>query len=208
MTSRPTIAWHARSNFWKNIMISGCLVAQWRLIDSTGKTLRRESRPMEDQEIRAHLLTYCVFPNSATVMRRELFSAAGGYRKFFVDAEDYDLFLRLAEHCQLANLPEVMLKYRVSFGQVCTSKLRQLCLSTLAAQVFASSRRNGQPEPVISTEKATPEVLARLGVDRSAQHRYLVGGYKYWMRALSLASEGDTLLRLLDEYMSCQGPPD
>lgn len=48
----------------------------------------------------------------AVAMRRPAVMAVGGYRSAFKHAEDLDLFLRMAEYGQLANLPEVLFMYR------------------------------------------------------------------------------------------------
>jgi GT2 family glycosyltransferase len=47
-------------------------------------------------------------------MRADALRKIGGYREQFVVAQDLDLFLRLAEVGRLANLPEVLLRWRQS----------------------------------------------------------------------------------------------
>jgi GT2 family glycosyltransferase len=81
-------------------------------------------------------------PHPTVLMRRDILAAAGGYRKAFVHAEDYDLSLRLAERCRLANLEAVLLKYRLHPHQVTVRKFRQMALSSLAAQRAAASYRS------------------------------------------------------------------
>jgi glycosyltransferase involved in cell wall biosynthesis len=51
--------------------------------------------------------------NPSVMMRKTAVCRIGGYRQGFDSSEDYDLFLRLAEICQLANLPQVLVHYRV-----------------------------------------------------------------------------------------------
>jgi len=55
----------------------------------------------------------------------------GGYRDLF-PAEDTDLFLRLAEEGKLANVPEILLDYRVHPGNVSQKNLRQGVLKSCA----------------------------------------------------------------------------
>lgn len=50
--------------------------------------------------------------------RRAPMQALGGYRSGYPHVEDLDLFLRLAETGRLANLPDVLLDYRVHLGSV------------------------------------------------------------------------------------------
>jgi glycosyltransferase involved in cell wall biosynthesis len=51
--------------------------------------------------------------NPTVMMRKNAVRQAGGYRAGFDAAEDYDLFLRLGEIGRLANLPHVLLQYRL-----------------------------------------------------------------------------------------------
>jgi glycosyltransferase involved in cell wall biosynthesis len=51
--------------------------------------------------------------NPSVMMQKSAVRRVGGYRSGFDSAEDYDLFLRLAEVGQLANLPQPLLQYRV-----------------------------------------------------------------------------------------------
>lgn len=48
----------------------------------------------------------------SVMMRTQVVRKLGGYNNDLVPVEDHDLFLRLAEVGKLANLPEVLLKYR------------------------------------------------------------------------------------------------
>ena len=54
----------------------------------------------------------------SVMMRTELIRRLGGYRKAFRHAEDYDLWLRASRHTEIANLPDRLLLYRRSDGQI------------------------------------------------------------------------------------------
>ncbi len=194
--------------FLENHHEVGVLGSAVEFIDNTGKTLWNCPYPEEDHDIRSALLHWCPFAHPAVVMRRETFSSVGGYRNAFADAADYDLWTRIADRYQLANLAEVLVKYRIHPAQVSCSKMRQQCFAILAIQTLASARMAGKPEPVISGESITPELLERLGVDQATQHRTLVAGYGYWIGVSSRASQDDTFLRLVDEFieLSKSGP--
>jgi len=67
----------------------------------------------------AHLDRRWPVVHPSVMMRRSAVLAVGGYRKRYDTLEDLDLFLRLAEHGKLANLPETLLHYRQHFGSTC-----------------------------------------------------------------------------------------
>ncbi len=54
----------------------------------------------------------------SVMMRTELIRRLGGYRAAFRHAEDYDLWLRASRQTAIANLPDRLLLYRRSSGQI------------------------------------------------------------------------------------------
>jgi cellulose synthase/poly-beta-1,6-N-acetylglucosamine synthase-like glycosyltransferase len=158
-------------------------------IDASGNSLGIHRYPAEDREIKATLLDGCALWHPTVLLRKEAFVSAGGYRSVVVDAEDYDLWLRIAERFQLANLEAVVLKYRIHSSQVSMRKTAQQTLSILAAQVAASSRRNGLPDPLNSLETVTSEALAALGVSKARQQKKLGSYRRDWVRNMYSAGE-------------------
>jgi hypothetical protein len=180
------------------------------IIDSAGRAFYSSRHPVTDEQIKSTVLQHCPFTHAAVMIRKEALLSVGGYRGLFVDAEDYDLWLRIAERWGLANLEAVVVKYRIHPGQVSYQKLRQQTLSILAALALATLRRSGSPEPLILDERITPEVLVRLGVDQATQQRALVAYRLHWIGAMSRVSQDDVALRLVDELIdpSRSGPVD
>ena len=123
--------------------------SQVAFIDASGAlTGERTHFPTDPETIAAALTTRgCVVKHPSVVARREILLRAGGYRPALARAEDYDLWLRLAERVRLANLPEVLLHYRVHPGQVSAGvNLGQRFAHDLAL-VAARARRAGAPDP-------------------------------------------------------------
>jgi hypothetical protein len=135
------------------------------------------------------------------MFRRETFVLVGGYRSVVIDAEDYDLWLRIADHFQLANLEDVVLKYRLHPSQVSMRKTAQQTLGILAAQVAASSRLNGLPDPLNSVEKVTCEALAAMGVTKARQQNKLASYRRDWVRNMYTAGEYSTALEAALEIL-------
>jgi hypothetical protein len=90
----------------------GCAIL---LIDSEGNPLCESRWPLTHEEIDVALLAGSSLgglPHPAAMIRTAALLAVGGYREKFRVAQDKDLWLRLAETGRLANLPDVLLKYR------------------------------------------------------------------------------------------------
>jgi glycosyltransferase involved in cell wall biosynthesis len=86
-----------------------------------------------------------VIVHPASLIRRETVLAIGGYRQQFECIEDLDLWLRLAEKGQLANLPHVLLKYRINPLGVTSAHFRRQQLYAESIMNEARRRRGLQP---------------------------------------------------------------
>lgn len=75
--------------------------------------------PTDPAELSSGLLFNSRLGHPTVMLRRELFRAAGlTYDASFSHAEDYDLWARAADICDLANIGEVLLHYRIHPHQV------------------------------------------------------------------------------------------
>lgn len=165
---------------------------QW--VDATGKPMEVHSHPTGFQEIKSELATHCTFWHPTILMRRDAFASVGGYRGAFVYAHDYDLELRLAEKYECANLPDVVLKYRIHSTQVTLQKQRQQTLCKLAARVSATSRKCDNPDPIDAASEITPALLQGMGVNSATQENALASDCWIWVRNMKEAHEYTTAL--------------
>lgn len=99
----------------EDVAMAGTFV---EIIDDNGKLIDHGDYPVQSTEIRHTLLEYCCFCHPSVMYRKDAVLAAGGYRSEFRHAEDYDLWLRIAECYPVANVPEYLLKYRMHSSQV------------------------------------------------------------------------------------------
>ncbi|MBE0540489.1 MAG: glycosyltransferase [Verrucomicrobia bacterium] len=136
--------------------------AQALRIDSDGAPLDRWMVPERHEDIDGgHMAgTSGLIINPTVMMRRHAVIRVGGYRAAFRDgAEDYDLFLRLAEVGQLMNLPATLLQYRVhskclSFTGAVAQ--RELVRSALE-EAWKRRGKTGRP-PVLPDVCSTPSI--------------------------------------------------
>lgn len=124
-------------------------------IDSEGRPSGRMRRPDTDPAtLKRMLLRRNPFIHSAVVARTEIVRRVGGYRSAFDLAEDYDLWLRIAETAELANIPEVLIGYRVhDDGSGNRHPLRQAFSARLARRCAISRRAKGI-DPATAIPKA------------------------------------------------------
>jgi Glycosyl transferase family 2 len=175
-----------------------------QLIDARGKTVRRLMKfPSTDSQIKELLRYDCALCHPTVLLRKSALVALQGYRKVVIDAEDYDLWLRIADRFHLANLDSVVLKYRLHSCQISVRKCRQEGLSGLAARAAASARRGGALDPLASVEEITPATLVRLGVNEAMQQAEIARQYLRCIRNMYSASEYATARSAVE---SLEGP--
>ena len=184
----------------------GLLGGVTECIDATGASLaiRSHDFPAEDGEIRSALVDRCPFCQPTVLIRKEAFVLVGGYRPLFVQAEDYDLWLRISEHFRCANLKESVLKYRIHPSQVSMRRRSEQTLCVLAAQASAAARKNGAPDALNSFPKITPAALATLGISEATQERMVVSDCSNWIRNMCLAGENSVALDAAIEIVETQ----
>ena len=78
------------------------------------------------------------------MFRKSAYEKVGGYRPEYEPAEDLDLWMRLAEVGAVANLPEVLLKYRVHPHSTTATRSRVMREKTILI-TLEGCRRRGIP---------------------------------------------------------------
>jgi glycosyltransferase involved in cell wall biosynthesis len=175
----------------------GLLGGAFDSISVDGHVLNKVQYPTEDMEIRAVMLRYNPFCHPTVMMRKELAVAAGLYRKALLDADDYDLWLRMSERCKVANLAACVLRYRVHSSQVSIRNSIHQTLCVLAARKAASLRSLGLPDPLVDIDEITPDFVSKLGVSAKEISHSLTEVFKYWMDLLQ-KNDPDAALGVID----------
>jgi len=134
-----------------------------RLIDAGGHCFEQSSSPLTDAEIRRDFAYTCPFTHSAVMFRRTAFEQAGGYRALN-DAEDIDLWLRIAERHELANLAQPVVSYRVHREQASIAGCEMQALGAVAARFAARERAGGRPDPLHGADHVDEDWLRARGV--------------------------------------------
>ena len=108
-----------------------CVLVGSRVVetDPYGIPVTESGHALTHEEIDRQLMTayggWAVLQPTA-MMRTAAVRSVGGYRGRYNISEDHDLFLRLAERGKVANLPDVLLRYRRRFDGATHSHLHQL----------------------------------------------------------------------------------
>ena len=92
------------------------------IVDSGGTGIGTWQPPGEHASISRQMIRANQFAHSTVMFRKEAFFAIGGYRQDLPFAQDYDLWLRMTAHFQVANLEEMLLIRRIGADQYGTPR--------------------------------------------------------------------------------------
>lgn len=142
-------------------------------IDDRDRYLTTIGCPPTHEAIDAALLDgHCAIWNTSVMLRREAVEKVGGYDTDFAQAEDVDLWLRLAEIGRLENLPQALTRYRLHAGSVSetrASEQRQM-LRLACERAYA---RRGLDRQFRDPGHWRPEA------DHASQHQFALR-YGWW----------------------------
>lgn len=111
-------------------------------IDADGRPISIISPPQTHDDIdRFNLRGNTAFQHSAVMIRKDAFVGVQGYNEIYRVAEDHDLWLRLGEIGKLANIPDVLIKYRIHANSISATKRELQRANCLHACEAAWQRR-------------------------------------------------------------------
>lgn len=125
-----------------------------QMIDASGHLLPDlTAYPTSPEDLRRHLFAnQNPIAHPTVMMRSEKIKSLGGYRSPMKSAEDFDLWLRIAECGDIANLPSRLLQYRVHDRQVSEAHRLEQSFASELAFICSEHRRAGKPDPVASLQ--------------------------------------------------------
>ena len=160
----------------------GLVGAQMQLFDARGGLLAPPAPfPQANDLIQSELWRGCCFCHGSVMIRRDCLPGAAPYDEGLKPAEDYDLWLRLAEVTQLANLPAPLYQFRLHASSQSSQK-RPLQLHHAAVALEHALRRRWNTDfpalPAAATARAHLEaaVLAFSSGDRTLAAASLASG--------------------------------
>lgn len=144
----------------------------------------------------------------AAMFRRDVVLGVGGYHAAFRHCEDFDLWLRLASVTRLGNLPERLIRYRHSSGQVSSRHATEQQIGAAVSLFAYQERAAGRPDPTAPLERLPPidELDALFGREGVAREVRAQVAQMLRYSAAAMRDEGfDLLLRHVRESGPSEG---
>ena len=112
----------------------GAVSAALEIIDENSCTTGWRSYPCSSSEIRCKLPRVNVIAQPVIMLRKDVLDSIGFYSENYPYGEDYQYWLRVLEKYEFANLPEPLLRYRISGNQSKQKHLKETLCLTLQIQ--------------------------------------------------------------------------
>jgi FkbM family methyltransferase len=167
----------------KNLEV-GVLGGAFELITDSGAVIDVIRHPLEDSLMRSAMLRYNPICHSSVILRKNIVLASGGYRSTLEPSEDYDLWLKMSECSRMANLHNVIVRYRLHANQLSVRKVERQTLCNLAISAAVEKRRSGRSDPLADIQEITPQAVQSLGVTPQKIHTAFVEAYGAWSSQL------------------------
>ena len=173
-------------------------------IDGGGRRLSIARVPTSNRAIKATLPRHNCFNHPSMTLRRAALEAVGGYR--FDHVEDYDLWLRLSERLDLANLSEPLILYRLHPDQVSLRVLEDQVRRAIAVRAAARIRQSSGVDPLDGVDDLMPEVVAQLCPDGPEIGAALEPELLTWATILVELGRGEQAEELVEQASRTLGP--
>lgn len=114
-------------SFLQNNPKVGLLGSYANMLDSAGKMKYVFRPPVSNISIRKQILIRNCFIHSSVMCRRQSILSSKGYSENEAYIEDYGLWLRIGQKFEMANLPEIMVNYRINLSGITqTRRIEQM----------------------------------------------------------------------------------
>ncbi len=153
------------------------LVGTWyTVIDQTGRALFDRKLPTGGAIREAMQRVRGALAHGSILMRKEVVESVGLYRPEFHYAQDFDLWLRIADNHRIENIPRYLYEWRLpDSGGSAVKRFQQKRYGELALEC-AGARAAGLPEPldrVRDVANAKPSLLWTVGFKTKTTWRKL-----------------------------------
>jgi glycosyltransferase involved in cell wall biosynthesis len=112
-------------------------------INEHGVVIGKREYPTESIEMYNSLSKQCTIAHPSVMFKRDEILNLGGYRPFFENAEDYDLWLRVRERGAITSTFESLTFYRIHPGQISTLQLEQRVFGSYSARINCILEKKG-----------------------------------------------------------------
>jgi glycosyltransferase involved in cell wall biosynthesis len=150
---------------------------------------RVERYPLDDATLRCGLLFGDPFAHPSVILRRQLFIEAGLLYETNSFVEDYELWTRAEKVCRLANIPRVLLHYRLHGSQISRRHSDEQRAASKSVRLTQLATLNIRPsKEQVEVHEAISNLYTHLGKPLQPSIEFLDRAAD-WLRFLRLSNQ-------------------
>jgi len=182
----------------KEVMLISCSFMQF------GEGNRKIIIRMNENQIKGQLLFGSVLPHPGFMFRRELYSKYNiKYNEKMKYAQDYDFQARISRRFKIACLPDILINYRISSGQISSQKYaeQQSCANMVRKKQLSYYGIQCSQEQV--------ELLRKMYVNEQSEFNIIkaIKAYFFLIKFFMIikqveCAEKKAILKILHSYMN------
>ncbi|MCA9381791.1 glycosyltransferase family 2 protein [Candidatus Dojkabacteria bacterium] len=119
----------------KDVVVSG---GSMHICNEKMQVMGIRDYPQTDEDIRKCILRFNPIPHPASIWKRDVLFRTDFYSETSRISEDYKLVLQAGSHGKLANIKDVLIKFRVSSTSESNSKMKKQQLETIRISRYAT----------------------------------------------------------------------
>lgn len=185
----------------KNIALVG---TYYYMINEKGKILDTIKPSTKSEEIKCNLLNGNQFGHVSVMFRVECIKEVGYYREELGPVEDYDLWLRISDRYNIANIPEPLYKWRLNIKSISvTKKALQDKYALLAIELAKERRKLGKDKLQYLKKEEIDKLLNELfsSDERQNKKETAKGYFSYGLFLLNRRDYKGSLKLLLKSFI-------
>jgi len=183
-----------------------CLVGSWhQVIDDDGKLIGEYTPLTDSRNIKNLLHQSNQFLHSSAMFRKNCLGKDTHYREEFRLAQDYDLWLRIAEKHQIAKIPECLVQWRLNLSSCSIKRKAQQIKFANLAKALARQRKNQSKDSlqIFKEGKNKSDLKAFLVKTNSVNKMEIIQASINWLKILLIYKRYGQVLKSLPNIFLC-----
>ena len=173
----------------------GLVGTYYLMINRKGNVLHTMKCLTESVELKEKLLRNNQFCHGSVMFRAECIKNLGSYREEL--GQDYDLWLRISENYEVANIFEFLYKWRLDINSISVTKKSIQDKYTLLAIELAKERRQFGKDRFQSLAREKTDKLLDDLFPKTQSRKEIAKSYYFWCRTLFSGKDYQDALKLL-----------
>lgn len=173
------------------------------VINEDGKILGVQTVLLLNEEIQKRLLKDNAFGHGTSMFRKDCLDKIGLYREEFKSAQDYDLWLRISERYNVANIAEPLYKWRISLSSVSVKgKVIQDKYTEFARELARERKEYGKDKLQTLSKEKIGKILEGMTQEGESGNGLIIG-YYFWGRFFYSNNDYKNTFRCLIRLFPC-----